>query len=115
MRVRADTPLRLEHAGETHRFCNPRCLERFRAAPEAFLGERPAPAQPAPAPAPGRRFTCPMHPEVVRDAPGACPICGMALEPMEPTAEEEESAELAEMRRRFVVSAALTLPLFALA
>jgi Cu+-exporting ATPase len=110
MSVRADTPLRLEHAGETYRFCNPRCLERFRQDPAAFL----APPGPA-APAPGRRFTCPMHPEIVRDAPGACPLCGMALEPMEISAAEEESAELVDMRRRFAASAVLTLPLFALA
>jgi Cu+-exporting ATPase len=56
-----------------------------------------------------------MHPEIVRDGPGSCPICGMALEPMEIAAEEEESAELVDMRRRFAVSAVLTLPLFALA
>jgi Cu+-exporting ATPase len=110
MNVRADTPLRLEHAGETYRFCNPKCLERFRRSPESFLA--PQPPEPA---APGRRWTCPMHPEVVRDAPGSCPICGMALEPMEISAEEEESAELADMRRRFRVSAVLTLPLFVLA
>jgi len=110
MSVAADTELLLEHAGQTYRFCGARCLERFRAAPESFLGAR------APAPTPGaRRYTCPMHPEIVRDAPGSCPICGMALEPLDVSAEEEESAELADMRRRFVVSAALTLPLFALA
>jgi Cu+-exporting ATPase len=113
MKVRADTKLRLEHAGETYRFCNPKCLERFRQNPAAFLAPQPA-ATPQPA-APGRRWTCPMHPEVVRDAPGSCPICGMALEPMEISADEEESAELAEMRRRFQLSAVLTLPLFALA
>ena len=80
------------------RFCNPRCLERFRADPAAFLAPQ-APAQAEP----GRRYTCPMHPEVVRDGPGSCPICGMALEPMDVAAEEEESAELVDMRRRFVV------------
>ena len=53
-----------------------------------------------------------MHPEIVRDAPGACPICGMALEPRTLTAEEEENPELRDMTRRFRVSAALTLPLF---
>jgi Cu+-exporting ATPase len=112
MNVRADAPLRLEHEGQTYRFCNPKCLERFRQDPGAFLAPKAA-APPEPA-APGRRWTCPMHPEIVRDAPGSCPLCGMALEPMEITADEEESEELADMRRRFRVSAVLTLPLFAL-
>jgi Cu+-exporting ATPase len=56
-----------------------------------------------------------MHPEIVRDAPGDCPICGMALEPMEPGAEPEDSPELRDMERRFRVSLALTLPAFLLA
>jgi Cu+-exporting ATPase len=65
-------------------------------------------------PAPARvMYTCPMHPEVVRDRPGACPICGMALEPMSPTVAED--GELRDMTRRFWVSAALSLPLIALA
>ena len=63
-------------------------------------------------PAPGGEYTCPMHPEVVRSGPGACPLCGMALEPRAPTAEEEASPELADMSRRFWLSLALTLPLF---
>jgi Cu+-exporting ATPase len=113
MTVRADTPLRLEHEGRTYGFCGPRCLERFRADPAAFLA-RPAEA-PAPAVAPGQRFTCPMHPEIVQDGPGSCPLCGMALEPLDVAQGEAESPELVDMRRRFRVSAALTLPLFALA
>jgi len=60
-------------------------------------------------------WTCPMHPEVVRDAPGDCPICGMSLEPALPSAEESESEELRDMTRRFWVSLALTLPVLALA
>lgn len=59
-------------------------------------------------------YTCPMHPQIVRDAPGFCPICGMALEPRTVVA-EEENAELNDMRRRFWVSAALSLPLIVLA
>src|SRR3990172_7816170 len=62
-----------------------------------------------------REWTCPMHPEVVRDAPGDCPKCGMALEPRDVTLEEEESKELVDMRRRFWVSAVLTVPLFLVA
>ena len=59
-------------------------------------------------------YTCPMHPEIVRDAPGSCPICGMALEPRTVSLEDEENPELIEMRRRLVVSAILTLPVFVL-
>ena len=57
------------------------------------------------------QYTCPMHPEVVSDEPGDCPICGMALEPMTVSAEEDESPELTDMTRRFWVSAVLTVPL----
>src|SRR5688572_31558195 len=56
-------------------------------------------------------WTCPMHPEIRRAVPGACPICGMALEPLAPSAEEGENAELLDMTRRFWISLALTLPL----
>ena len=108
-----------EHKGVTYFFCGPKCNARFQADPEAFLKPRieesaitpPAP----PAPTPGVRYVCPMDPEVVSDHPGACPICGMALEPEVPTAEEIASPELADMRRRFAVSLALTVPIFALA
>ena len=67
------------------------------------------------APATVTKWTCPMHPEIVRDEPGSCPICGMALEPMTVTAEEEENAELRDMRRRFWVSTALTVPIVVIA
>ena len=60
-------------------------------------------------------WVCPMHPDVVRDAPGSCPICGIALEPRTVTAEEQENPELSDMHRRFAVSAALTVPLFIIA
>ena len=65
--------------------------------------------------APGTIWTCPMHPQIRRDAPGSCPICGMALEPLEPTAEDSANPELIGMSRRFWVSAAITAPLFVLA
>src|SRR5436309_7882068 len=56
-------------------------------------------------------YTCPMHPEVVRDSPGACPICGMALEPRIATVDERPNPELVDMWRRFVVSAILSAPI----
>jgi len=111
MTPREDTPHRAEHAGHSYLFCSARCAERFRAAPESFL----APREAAPPPRSAARYSCPMHPEIVRDEPGDCPICGMALEPIEPSAEDEDSPELRDMERRFRVSAVLTLPVFAIA
>ncbi len=64
--------------------------------------------------APGAKWTCPMHPEIVRDGPGACPICGMALEPMTPSASDAPNPELADMTRRFWIGAALAIPVFIL-
>jgi P-type Cu+ transporter len=62
----------------------------------------------------GVRYTCPMHPEIVQIGPGSCPICGMALEPMDPLAEVEADPEYDSMRKRFWVSAALCLPILVL-
>jgi Cu+-exporting ATPase len=70
-------------------------------------GHHAAPAQPESAPGPGTIYTCPMHPQIVRDQPGICPICGMTLEPKMPSLEDGENPELADFRRRFV----WTLPL----
>ena len=103
---------RAEHAGHDYFFCGARCRERFVADPAQFL--RPPPVAAA-APAIGGTWTCPMHPEVVRDKPGACPLCGMALEPMDPAAGDGGNPELADMTRRFWVGLALSVPLAALA
>ncbi|MBZ4415324.1 heavy metal translocating P-type ATPase [Myxococcus sp. RHSTA-1-4] len=74
----------LEHEGQTYFFCNPKCRERFRADPARFLSPEPTPAEPEPPAAPGTMYVCPMDPEVRQDHPGACPKCGMALEPESP-------------------------------
>jgi len=72
---------KVDHKGQTYYFCSQSCLDQFRATPEAFLGERPAQtATPADM---EREYTCPMHPEVRQKGPGACPKCGMALEPVD--------------------------------
>src|SRR5690606_40996127 len=79
---------------------------------ERHLEPRPA-AEPMPK---GTQYTCPMHPEIVRDAPGACPICGMALEPMGmPTGEEGPNPELVDFTRRLWVSALFSIPLLVIA
>src|SRR5207244_4075175 len=102
---------RTEHAGKHYHFCGARCLKRFTADPERFAEAAPPRAMLDAA----GRWTCPMHPEIVRDGPGACPICGMALEPMTPTAGDEANPELADMTRRFWVGLALSAPLLAIA
>jgi Cu+-exporting ATPase len=76
MTVKPDSPLRHEHDGKTYLFCNPKCQEKFSADPEKYLH----PAEPE-AVIPGAVYICPMDPEVRESKPGACPICGMALEP----------------------------------
>ena len=117
----------LEHEGKTVAFCSAGCLAKFRADPARYAERqiateevaRAPERQPPPMPPAGDdvEYTCPMHPQIVQRGPGTCPICGMALEPKEATAEPSahEHGELADMRRRFVLSAALTLPVFVLA
>ena len=67
-----------DYKGTRYYFCHPSCLERFKADPEAFLAPK---TEIPPAPVPGATFVCPMDPEIRQDHPGACPKCGMALEP----------------------------------
>jgi len=92
--------------GKTYYFCNPKCKTKFEADPRRYL-------EPSPAPAPVAsdvEYTCPMHPEVKKIGPGTCPICGMALEPVNATTEEDRG-EYLSMRNRFIVSAILCVPL----
>jgi P-type Cu+ transporter len=124
-----------EYRGRTYYFCAPDCLEKFKADPKRYLASLSASDQP-PATAGGSDkrvaaskdteksgdgwprsvdYTCPMHPEVVLDAPGSCPICGMALELRTVTLKEETNPELADMTRRFWVSVGLSLPLLLIA
>ena len=102
----------VSHDGEEFYFCSQGCAQKFRERPERYLSESEQP--PAPEAPPGTVYTCPMHPEVEQIGPGACPKCGMALEPKSPTT-EEDSSELNDMRRRFWISAALTVPVLILA
>ncbi|MCE5232909.1 MAG: heavy metal translocating P-type ATPase [Mizugakiibacter sp.] len=103
---------RAEHAGRAYYFCAARCREKFVADPARYLGaDADEPAAPVPA---GTLYTCPMHPEVQQIGPGHCPKCGMALEPMLPTAEEDDS-DLRTLARRLWICAVLTLPVLAVA
>lgn len=99
------------HAGNDYHFCSAGCRDRFVADPDRYLG---AVAVPVPDDQPGMIWTCPMHPEVRQDHPGACPICGMALEPAMVTADEGPSAELIDMTRRFWIGLVLSLPVLVL-
>ncbi len=101
------------HAGKRYFFCSDGCRGKFEAEPAAYAeGATPKPAE-APAPE-GTIYTCPMHPQIRQPAPGSCPICGMALEPEMPTADQGPSHELVDMTRRFWVGLVLTLPVFVL-
>jgi len=96
--------------GEAFHFCSEKCQTKFKADPWFYASGRAAGRKKA-APA-NVQYTCPMHPEIIQDAPGACPICGMALEPMLPS--DEPSEELTDFTRRMWVSAAAAVPLILL-
>ncbi len=118
MQVDADSPHRLAGEDGLILFCCAGCLAKYRADPDRYrsaVAHRAGDSPHATSSAGSALHTCPMHPEVVRDAPGSCPICGMALEPRTASAEEEENPELRDMTRRFRVSIVLALPLLAVA
>ncbi|MDA8423868.1 MAG: heavy metal translocating P-type ATPase [Nitrospiraceae bacterium] len=120
------------HQGKTYSFCSTSCKEKFDKDPGAYAKEEAAEGKkqsPGSCPTCSKplipdelhthsakaEWTCPMHPEIVRDAPGACPICGMALEPRTISADEQENPELINMTRRFKISVALSIPLIYIA
>src|SRR5215470_10988687 len=125
---------RVEHEGKDYYFCSPKCAERFMVDPKKFLvapgtagmehADTPAKhaamhhgtaaGAPPAGGVKGARYTCPMHPQIVQIGPGTCPICGMALEPLDVFAEVEADPEYDLMRSRFWVSAALSLPVLIL-
>jgi P-type Cu+ transporter len=135
----ADAVGHIDYQGQTYFFCAESCLQRFKADPARYVEsgqppvesallvargthspdfQQPSSPRTSPIPTPDSRipvgstkWTCPMHPEIVRDAPGACPICGMALEPLTITAEEPENEELRDMTRRFWIGVTLTIPI----
>lgn len=128
----------LKHEGTRYYFCCEGCQKSFEADPQKYLNQKPfelplpkpktaAPAhehhhhahggggQPAPASSGmAGKWTCPMHPEIVKDGPGDCPLCGMALEPMVASLDDGPNPELVDFTRRLWVSAALSVPLLVL-
>jgi len=113
MTVKLPSTHQHEHDSESYHFCSAGCLAKFSADPAHYLqGEH----QQASAEVDGASsYTCPMHPEIVQDGPGSCPICGMALEPVMVSLDDEENSELIDMTRRFWVSVVLSLPVLLLA
>jgi P-type Cu+ transporter len=90
----------------TYYFCSNGCRTKFGADPEKYLDKKAVAAEVPP----GTIYTCPMHPQIRQVGPGSCPICGMALEPLEPTAETGPNPELADMTRRLWIGLALAIP-----
>jgi Cu+-exporting ATPase len=103
---------RAEHGGRPYYFCSAACRAKFVADPERYLDPAAA-AESEPAPE-GTIYTCPMHPEVRQVGPGSCPICGMALEPVEVGREAAPNRELIDMTRRFWIGLALSAPVVAM-
>jgi Cu+-exporting ATPase len=104
---------RREHRGHTYYFCSAGCATKFAADPARYLDKEGPSSAAEPAPA-GTIYTCPMHPQIRQVGPGACPICGMALEPEVATADTGPNPELADMTRRLLVGLALSLPVVVL-
>ena len=102
------TPHHAEHGGHAYHFCSAGCRAKFVAAPDAYLRGKP---RSQPEATPGAMWTCPMHPEIRQEGPGTCPICGMALEPEEPSLDDAPNPELVDFTRRLWVAGALSIPL----
>ena len=130
MTVSTDSPHVAEHAGQRFYFCRTACRDKFQAAPDTFIHKAQArdahandhshhhahwtSSSSAQAASADAIYTCPMHPEVRQKGPGSCPICGMALEPLAVTADEQPNEELVDMTRRFKVALVFTIPLLVL-
>jgi Cu+-exporting ATPase len=110
----ASAPASIAYEGKNYYFCCPHCAQKFQAEPKRYLG--PEMRSEAVSPSPGTKveYICPMDPEIVRDDPGVCPKCGMALEPRIAGPEEGPNPELINMQRRFGIGLILTVPLLVL-
>ena len=106
----ATTAHHSEHNGHAYHFCSAGCRTKFVADPAAYLNDKLKPTPEAPT---GAIWTCPMHPQIRQVGPGSCPICGMALEPEEPSLDDAPNPELVDFTRRMWIATALTIPLLA--
>jgi Cu+-exporting ATPase len=117
MTVTAQSQHHSDHMGRSFFFCGPKCKTKFDANPMQYMGsstDTPIKTEGVPAAA-GTIYTCPMHPEVRQDHPGNCPKCGMTLEPVMPTLEDDENPELRDFQHRFWWTLPLTLIVFVMA
>jgi len=106
---------RYEYKGHIYHFCSQTCKDKFVNSPDSYLHpETKKKEESSTVVTAAVEYTCPMHPEIVKDSPGSCPICGMALEPKTIT-EEQENPELIDMTRRFKLGVILTIPLLIVA
>ncbi len=110
-----NTAFHSEHGGRPYYFCSGHCKSSFDADPGKYIDARPS-QEPATTEAVGTmaEYTCPMHPEIRQSGPGSCPICGMALEPVEISVDSGPNRELADMSRRFWIGLIFALPVFVL-
>ncbi len=101
MNVTEKSPHHLENEGRTVYFCSAGCKAKFAADPQRNLNAKPDTPIEVMQTSKGAIYTCPMHPEIRQDHAGACPKCGMALEPVQPSLDDDENPELTDFRRRF--------------
>jgi len=115
MKVAAKSERTIEYSGTDYHFCSAGCMTKFQANPQAYLAPKNAEQTPVLPVPEGTIYTCPMHPEIRESKPGNCPICGMALEPLMPSLDDEENPELVDFRRRFWWTLPLSVVVFVLA
>lgn len=113
MKVAADPQKEIACEGKAYHFCSTKCMAKFRESPQSYIA--PSQSEPAAAAPEGTIYTCPMHPQIRQPGPGNCPICGMTLEPVMPSLDEEENPELVDFRRRFWWTLPLTIVVTVLA
>jgi Cu+-exporting ATPase len=113
MKVAANPEKKRVYAGNDYYFCSASCIQKFDGNPEKFI--KPSAFEPVQDMPSGTIYTCPMHPEIRQPTQGNCPICGMSLEPMMPSLEDEENPELVDFRHRFWWTLPLTIVVASLA